>query len=64
MHNGTKTLSITIKWVCVPGVKGKGMRGGWGWSLCVPNFQGDAKIQCGTPKAKDGVSGGVSHSGK
>lgn len=23
-HNGTKTLSITIKWVCVPGVEGKG----------------------------------------
>lgn len=26
-HNGTKTLSITIKWVCVQGVKGKGVRG-------------------------------------
>lgn len=24
MHNGTKTLSITIKWVCVPGGGGEG----------------------------------------
>lgn len=51
-HNGTKTLSITIKWVCVRGVEGKGIRDSWGRSLCVLNVQGDAKTQCGTLKAK------------
>lgn len=35
------------------GLEGKGIRGGRGRSLCVLNVQGDAKIQCGTPKAKD-----------
>lgn len=25
-HNGTKMLSVTIKWVCVQGVEGKGSR--------------------------------------
>lgn len=53
-HNGTKTLSITIKWVCVRGVEGKGEGDprSLGWSLCVLNVQGDAKTQCGTLKSK------------
>lgn len=40
MHNGTKTLSITIKWVCAE--KGGTAEVG-GRSLCVPNVQGGCK---------------------
>lgn len=74
LHNGTKTLSITIKWVCVRGggaVLGNPRR--LGGEVCVLNVQADAKTQCGMLKAKGsrwvGVfgaarDGAVSHLGK
>lgn len=73
LHNGTKTLSITIKWVCAGGGGGGG--GGqsekFGGGVCVLNVQGDAKARCGTLKAEGGGGswgreglGGVTDLGK
>lgn len=65
MHNVTKTLSITIKWVCAGKGWGGGICGDWGRSLCALNVQGGCKDPMWDAKGYgQGVGGNVSHLGK
>lgn len=54
MHNGTKTLSITIKWVCAEKKKGGGC-GVWGEeSVCPECLRGMRRSNVGRQRLRTG----------
>lgn len=62
MHNGTKTLSITIKWVCA---ERGGVCRGWGEEFVCPECsRGMWRSNVGRQRLRTGVGGNVSHLGK